>query len=100
MHLLGSRSLKGALAKFDDESDAGDDNEKDGATDDDAVPKEAPRGPETHPNIEKTCPQMPRGPERYSEELGCEPPRGPEEPSEALRGPERPREADLRPRRG
>ena len=35
VHHLGSWSLNGALAKFDDESDDGDDNEKDGADDDD-----------------------------------------------------------------
>ena len=33
VHLLGSRSLKGALAKFDDETDDGDDTEKDCADD-------------------------------------------------------------------
>ena len=96
MHLLGSRSQKGALAKFDEDSDDGDDNEKDGATDDDVVPKEAPRGPETHPKTKKTCRQMPRGPERCSEEFGCEPPRSPKEPSEALRGKEMHREEDLK----
>ena len=37
MHHLGSRSLKGALAKFDDETDDGDDNEIDGA-DDEGLP--------------------------------------------------------------
>ena len=37
VHLLDSRSLKGALAKFDDERDAGDDNEKDCA-DDEGLP--------------------------------------------------------------
>ena len=93
VHLLGSRSLKGALAKFDDESDAGDDNEKDGATDDDAVPKEAPRGPETHPKTEKTCRQMPRGPERCSEKLGCE---LPQRPKGTQPGHERPRHAESR----
>ena len=37
MHLLGSWSLKGALAKFDDESDDGDDTEQDCA-DDEGLP--------------------------------------------------------------
>ena len=37
VHLLGSRSLKGALAKFDDGTDDVDDNEIDGA-DDEGLP--------------------------------------------------------------
>ena len=37
MHLLGSWSLKGALAKFDDESDDGEESEGDGA-DDEGLP--------------------------------------------------------------